>query len=217
MNFENYKSVFEKTGLFKGIKSFDLMSLLDCLNAVTHNVRKGQIVLLAGDKPEFIGVVLSGKIHIIREDCGGKRSLVAAVQSGGIFAETMCCADVSQSPVTIIAAENSGYLKLRFTYLLKTCSKFCVFHKRLMENMLSLLAKKNLMLQRRMEILELKTIREKVMRYFESFAESRITLPFNREEMADFLCVDRSALSHELIKMRNDGLIDYKKNIFTVF
>lgn len=223
INFENYKSVFKNTGIFKGFNNFDLISIIGCMGAIEHNVKKRQIVLLAGDKPDFIAVVLSGKFHVIREDYNGNRSLLAVITPGRIFAEVLCCAGLEQSPFTVIAAENSCYMKLNFSRVIKTCSKSCANHKRLIENMTSLLAKKNIMLQRRMEILELKTIREKVMRYFESFEPPSpppnqvINLPFNREEMADFLCVDRSALSHELIKMRKERLIDFNKNQFTIF
>lgn len=225
---ENYAGILELTDLFKGIKTIELHSMLKCLGAGIRSAKKGEIILLEGDRLEFIGIVLAGQIHIIREDYNGNRSLMAAITPGGIFAEVLYFAakaggaarangaGISQSPVTVIAAEDSSILKMSFTRVLKTCSSSCAFHNKMIENMLGLIAKKNMMLQSRMEILELKTIREKVTRYLESFGERKITLPFNREEMADFLCVERSALSHELTKMKNDGLIEYRKNCFTV-
>ena len=213
-NYENYLDVLEMTGLFKDINDAERRALLDCMNAKTVNVKKGQIILLTGNKLEFFGIVLTGQFHIIRENYDGNRSLLTSMPPAGIFAEALCCAGVTISPVTVIAVENSCYMQLNFTHFLKTCSVSCPFHVKLIENMTGIIAKKNLMMQNKMEILELKTIREKVMRYLESFNEPDITLPFNREEMADFLCVERSALSHELIKMKNDGLINYKKNKF---
>jgi len=194
--------------------------MLICLGAGTHNFKKGKIILLTGDKPEYTGIVLSGQLHIIREDYNGNRSLIALITSGEIFAEALCCAGVSESPVTVIAAEDSIILKLGFIRILKTCPASCSFHKRLLENLLRLIANKNMILQNRMEILELKTIRDKIMRYLDSFVPKsglNITIPFNREEMANFLCVERSALSHELMKMKRDGLIEYRKNMFTLF
>jgi len=106
---------------------------------------------------------------------------------------------------------------LSFSQILHTCPNSCAYHTKLIENMLELIANKNLQLQSRMEIISLKAVRAKVMRYLESFVPKQgrnITIPFNREEMADFLCVERSALSHELSKMKRDGLIEYKKNKF---
>ncbi|MCL2211045.1 MAG: Crp/Fnr family transcriptional regulator [Treponema sp.] len=215
-NYENYLDVLESTGIFKNIDNSERSILLECMNARTENIKKGQIILLAGNKLESFGIVLAGLFHIIRENYEGNRSLIAAMPPGGIFAEALCCAGVTISPVTVIAAEDSCYMKLYFPRFLKTCSSSCTFHVKLIENMTSIIAKKNLMMQNKMEILELKTIREKVMRYLESFSKINITLPFNREEMADFLCVERTALSHELIKMKKDGLIDYKKNKFVM-
>jgi len=211
---ENYFDVLELTELFKGINSAERRILLECMKAKTENVKKGQIILLTGNELDFFGIVLTGQFHIIRENYNGNRSLITSMPPGSLFSEALCCAGVTISPVTVIAVENSCYMKLYFSHFLKTCSDSCAYHIKLIENMISIIAKKNLMMQNKMEILELKTIREKVMRYLESFGGSDITIPFNREEMADFLCVERSALSHELIKMKKDGLIDYKKNKF---
>jgi len=214
--YENYFGILKKTGLFTNINNDDISTLFNCMEAMTHNVRKGQFVILEGDKLEYIGIVLSGQLNIIREYYNGSRSLLAAVTPGGVFAEALCCAGLSQSPVAVTAAEDSSFLKLRFSRVLNSCSKSCLYHKDFIKNLLSLIAEKNLSLQNKMEIIGLKSVREKVMRYLESFGSQNITLPFNREEMADFLRVDRSALSHELIKMKNDNLIIYRKNKFTL-
>ena len=216
---DRFLDILDSVGLFKGIEPADLRMMLTCLNAGTQSLKKGKIILLAGDKPEYAGIILSGQVHITREDYNGNRSLVAVIMPGGIFAEALCCAGVSESPVTVVAAEDSFILKLGFERILKTCSHSCSFHKKLIENMLELIAKNNLMLQSRMEILELKTVREKILLYLESFSAKQgknISIPLNREEMADFLGVERSALSHELAKMKNDGLIEYRKNRFVV-
>jgi len=216
---KDFSVILGSIGLFKGIEAGDLKSMLSCLNASTHNYKKGRIVMLSGDKPEFVGIVLSGQLNISRVDYDGNRSLVAAIIPGEMFAEALCCAGVTESPVTVFAAEDSVIIKLAFSRIIKTCPNSCSFHTQLIENMLGLIAYKNMKLQNRMEILELKSVREKVMCYLETFMPKRgenITIPFNREEMAEFLCVERSALSHELSKMKKDGLIEYRKNSFTI-
>ena len=203
--------------LFQGID--DLDATLQCLGAETRQVNKDEFLLLAGDKPQAVGVVLSGLLHIVREDYEGNRSLVAAVKPGEIFAESLCCAGVAESPVTVAAAANSIVLLLRFERVLRACQNACAFHHRLIENMLRLVAEKNLFLQTRMEVMALKSVRAKVLRYLESFAPKRgqgFAIPFNREEMAEYLCVERSALSHELARMKRDGLIEYRKNQFVL-
>jgi CRP-like cAMP-binding protein len=204
-------------GLFKDIDAADLGSVLRCLGAQTRRVRRDEIILLAGDKPRHVGIVLSGLLHIVREDCGGSRSLLAAVAPGEIFAESLSCAGVAESPVTVVAAADSTVMLLRFERILLTCANTCVFHQKLIENMLRLVAEQNLFLQARMEIMALKSIRAKVLRYLEACAPKRgqsFAIPFNREEMAGYLCAERSALSHELARMRRDGLIEYRKNRF---
>jgi len=218
-NFEQYSDILGTIGLFKGIGATQLKPMLDCTGAWVKTVKKGEIILLSGDKPTFIGIVLSGQFHIIREDYNGNTALMAAIMSGEIFAEALCCAGVSESPVTVVSAANSSFIQLMFSRILHICPKSCSFHRKLIENLLELLAKKNILLQNRMEIISIKSVRGKVMHYLESFAQKQgenITLPFNREEMANFLCVERSALSHELAKMKRDGLIEYSKNRFTI-
>jgi len=216
---KEYFDVLKSVGLFKNIEDTDLETMLKCLNAEIKIVKKNEVILLAGEKPNYVGIVLSGQIHIIRENLDGKSSLMAAITAGDFFAEALCCANVTESPVTILAGENTTVILLKFDRILHICSRSCAFHQKLIENMLNLLANKNLFLQSRMEIMAIKSIRSKVLRYLESFVPKQgriITIPFNREELADYLCVERSALSHELSKMKKDGLIDYKKNRFTI-
>ncbi|MCL2318507.1 MAG: Crp/Fnr family transcriptional regulator, partial [Treponema sp.] len=180
-------------------------------------LKRGRIVLRAGDKPDFTGIVLSGLLHILREDYDGNRSIITPIVQGESFAEVLSCAGISESPVTVITAADSAVMLLRFSRILDVCTGSCSFHKQLITNMLRLIAGKNLFLQNRIEILSLKSVRARVMIYLESFIPEQgrnIKIPFNREEMADFLGVERSALSHELAKMKKDGLIDYRKNSF---
>jgi len=214
---EKYLNVLNSAGLFRDIDAAELEAMLKCLGAEIQDVSKDVIVLLAGDKPQYVGVVLTGQLHIVREDYDGNRSLLAAVTPGEIFAEALCCAGILESPVTVISDIDSTIMLLSFSRILHTCPNSCAYHTKLIENMLELIANKNLQLQSRMEIISLKAVRAKVMRYLESFVPKQgrnITIPFNREEMADFLCIERSALSHELSKMKRDRLIEYKKNKF---
>jgi len=214
-----YLPALEHVKLFGGIDAAGLELMLSCINAKTKVFRKGRIILLAGDKPEHIGIVLKGQLHIVREDYDGNRSLIGVMTPGDVFAEALCFARVEESPVSVIAETDSTVMLLSFERLLHTCPNSCSFHKDLIRNMLEIVARKNLKLQSHMEILSVKSIRAKVLLYFESVSARRgreVAIPLNREEMADYLCVDRSALSHELAKMKNDGLIDYRKNKFVL-
>jgi len=214
-----YSDAIRSVPIFRDIGGAELEAMLNCLGAETRSVPKNDILLLAGEKPKKVGVVLKGLLHIVREDSDGSRALVAAAGPGELFAESLCCAFVPESPITVLASADSTVLLLRFDRILHTCPSACAYHQKLMENMLRLVAVKNLRLQDRLELMSLKTIREKVLRYLETLGlkqGGRVTVPFNREELAAYLCVERSALSHELMRMRRDGLLDYKKNVFTL-
>ncbi|MCL2867616.1 MAG: Crp/Fnr family transcriptional regulator [Clostridia bacterium] len=210
-------SPLESVELFEGIVSAELKAMLQCLGAQTKEMKRGAIILLAGDKPQYMGIVLDGQLHVVKEDYDGNRLLLAAITPGELFAEALCCAGVPESPVTVMAERDSSVMLLAFTRILRTCPNACARHAKLIENMLKIIASKNLHLQNRLETISIKSVRAKVLRYLESFISKQgrhITIPFNRRELADFLCVERSALSHELARMRQDGLIDYKKNRF---
>ena len=211
--------ILRQAQLFAGIDEASRESMLRCLDAKVTRLEKGQVALLAGERPEHVGIVLSGQLHIVKEDHGGNRVLVAAILPGDIYAEALCCAGVRESPVTVLADTEASVMLLRFERILQTCPHTCVFHTKLIENMIRLIAGKNLMMQSRLDIIATRSIREKVLRYLHSFAPGQgkaVTVPLNREEMADYLCVERSALSHELSRMKKDRLIDYQKNLFTL-
>ena len=205
--------------LFREISVSDLEKMLECIDARIKTVKKDEILLLSGSKPLYMGIVLDGQLQIAREDYDGNRSLIAPVTVGDVYGETLCCAGILESPVTVTAGTDASVLLLRFSRILHTCQNSCAFHTKLVENMLGIIAGKNLFLQLRMEIISMKSVRAKVLRYFDSFSPKRgrqFLLPFNREEMADYLCVERSALSHELSRMKKDGLIEYSKNKFVL-
>jgi CRP-like cAMP-binding protein len=217
LEYKAWCDILKAASLFKGIDENKLDAILQCIGAEVKNVLKGEFVLLAGDKITHIGIVLSGELHILRECFDGKRSIIASLMPGDIYGETLCCAHIEESPVSVIAKTDSVIMVLDFPHILHFCSDACDFHGKLIENMLRILASKNLHLQNRMEILSIKSVRGKVLRYLESFVPKQgqnIVIPFNREELANFLCVERSALSHELARMKADNLIDYRKNHF---
>lgn len=216
---KEYFEILKNVGLFSGIEQGELASVLACLGAETAAVKKGEYVLAAGSPVDFVGIVLTGRLHIVREDINGERALIAGLAPGDFFGETLCCAGVAESPVGVLADTDAGIMRLGIRQILETCSKSCPFHTKLIENMLRMLARKNLQLQARMDFLEKKTIRARLMSYFESVAMKQgreFVVPFNREELADFLCVDRSALSRELGKLKSEGIIEYRKNRFAL-
>lgn len=216
---KKYLEILGKVSLFQEIAADDLSAMLSCLSAETAHYQKNEILLLTGEKPERVGIVLSGRLQVIKESLEGERTIMAILEPCDLFAEALCCAGIEESPVTVVADSHGEVMLLNFPRILQVCSRTCLFHHKLIENMLRIIANKNLFLQDRMDIVRKKSVREKVLSYLEGFAVKQgraVTIPLNREEMAGYLCVERSALSHELMKMKRDGILQYNKNSFTL-
>ena len=204
--------------LFQEIAFSDFEAILNCLSTKTSIYKKGDIILLSGDSINFVGLILSGGIKILKEDMNGNVTILAKLSVSEIFGEVFACAEVFHSPVTVQAVDETEVLFMDYNKIFRSCSNICHFHTRLIKNMLKLVAQKNLMLNQKIEILSKRTTRDKLLCFFDSQrrAANEFTIPFNREEMANYLCVDRSAMSNELCKMRDDGLIKFNRNEFEI-
>jgi CRP-like cAMP-binding protein len=217
---KKYLEQLQSNILFKNFDFNDLESILNCLSAKVHTYKKDDILLFQGDEVHFIGIVLSGRIKIIKEDISGNINIVSNFGINAIFAEAFAYANVFESPVTVQASEYCEILYIDSKRLFRTCKNTCVFHTSLIENMLSLIARKNIMLNEKIEILSKRTTREKLLEFFNiqihMTHSKKFSIPYNREGLANYLCVDRSALSRELSNMRDEGLIDFQKNRFEV-
>lgn len=216
---KNYIPLLKKSPLFAAIDENELPVLLGCLGAVTSEVAKGGFALLAGDKPDHIGILLDGKLEISREDAAGNRALIASLNPGDFYGEALACAGAEHSPVSVSASQKSTVLRIAFARILISCPNSCGFHTRLIVNMVGIIARKNLVLQSRMEILDKKTIRERLLLYLsQEFIRhgSSFAIPFDRAELSEYLAVDRSALSREMGRLRDEGIIEFKKNMFSI-
>jgi len=215
------KEIFETAGnnpLFGGIAYNEFERMFACLSARIARYKKNRIILLSGDAVAFVGLILSGGVRIIKEDENGNASILAELSAPEMFGEILACAGIKNSPVTIFAAADTEILMLDNKKIMTSCGAECPWHKRFIQNMLTMIAKKNFLLNRKIEILSKRTTREKLMCYFDlqRRGAKKFAIPFNREELADYLCVDRSALSRELCKMRDLGLIRFHKSTFEI-
>lgn len=215
------RTVFEaakSNPLFGDIAFSDFEKVLHCLSAKTTAYNKDEIILLSGETVNFVGLVLSGSVQVIKEDIDGRITIITELGASELFGEVFACAEVAQSPVTVLAAEPTAILMMDYRKIITSCSSACPFHAKLIENMLRLIARKNLMLNQKLDILSKRTTREKLLAFFEAHRgmAKKFTIPYNREELANFLCVDRSAMSNELCKMRDEGLILFNKNLFQI-
>ena len=214
---KNY-STLKQCPLFTGITETHLDVLLKCMNAAQKNFRKNGVVLAVDKKPDSVGIVLSGAVHIVREDFWGKRTIVGRIECGGLFGEAFACAETEKFPFSVITAEPSDILFVKCNRILTSCPSACEFHTTLIKNLTLILAEKNIALTQKLKHLTQPTTREKLLSYLSEQAQTThsktFSIPFNREELADYLSVDRSALSAELSRMRKDGLVRYQKNYF---
>jgi CRP/FNR family transcriptional regulator, dissimilatory nitrate respiration regulator len=215
---EEFMTIPGNVSLFEGVSPDDISRLLACLAIRQRSCRKGETVLREGDSVDSFGIVLNGSVQLMRSDRAGNRIILAAFGAGSLFAESLACAGTEQSPVSVVAREDTNLLFLPYKKLLRTCESACSFHARVIENMLTLLARKNILLNARIEIAAKRTTREKVLAFLDQerrAARSKsFTVRYTRSELADYLCVDRSALSRELSVMQKDGLFQYDRNDF---
>lgn len=213
-----YEATLQRCELFEEIDPDQLFALLDCLGATKRSYQKGAFILRANEAVEEVGILLGGSAHIIHEDYWGNRAIIACIEPGDLFAEAFCCAKIEQLPVGVVGLEDTEVLFLDFNRIISVCSSACVFHNDLIKNMLQILARNNVNLTRKLEDVTQRTTREKLLSYLSRRAlqagGGRFEIPFNRQELADYLSVDRSALSSELSKMQAEGLLRYHRNEF---
>lgn len=212
--------VLTKTEIFAGASEEEVASMLKCLSARKKKYQKEEIIFHAGDRVASIGVMLKGNALIENDDIWGNRSVLDYVKEGQIFAETYACALDEKLMVNVIAMSDCEVLFLDVRKILKVCPNACEFHQNLVQNLLAISAQKNLNLSRRIFHTSSKTIRGRLLSYLSYQAmehgENEFDILYNRQQLADYLGVDRSAMSNELGKMQKDGLIEVKRNHFRI-
>lgn len=206
------------TNLFHGIREEELVPLLKCLSAREKAYRKNEMIYRTGDVVHEIGLVESGSVNIVVNFYWGDSNILGHIGQGKIFAGNYAAIPGEELICDVVAAENCEILFLDFSKFSTTCSSACGFHLRVIRNMLRILALKSLSLSRRMMHTAPKSMRDKLLSYLSEQAivngSASFAIPFNRQQLADYLGVDRSAMSAELSRMRKDGLIAYRKNEF---
>lgn len=209
-----------RSPLFDGISPEDRETMLGCIGYHIGIFQKGDIVALEEENIKHIGILLSGAVDMVKEDLWGNKTMLVRMRKNELFGETFACSEDNLSVVTFIVSEDAKILFMPFDRVMHSCTMACVFHHRLIENMVHIIANKNRELMRKVEVVSKRTIREKLLTYLSiqsQVQESRyFEIPLGRVELAEYLCVDRSALTRELVKMKDDGLIDYDKNCFRI-
>jgi len=217
---KNYLEIIKRVQLFINIIPEDIESLLNCLGAKTKKYTKGDYINYAGNDVTSVGIVLYGSVDIIKEDCFGRRIVLTRISDADIFGEVFACAGIKKSPVSVYSATDSEIMFIDYARIINTCSNSCNFHNKIIQNMIKLIAMKNLLLNKKIDFLVIKGLREKLVLYlFEQYNLQNnlsFSVSYDRAGLAEYLNVDRSAMSRELCKMRDEGLISFNKNNFTL-
>ncbi len=217
---KNFLSVLQSSKLFSGVSENGLTDMLSCLDTKKEDFPKDAFILQAGDTVDSIGIVLSGSALIIQEDIWGNRNIISKIGSGQTFAAAYACAPGSPLNVSVIAENPVSVLFLNVKRILTVCPSACSHHSRIIRNLLGELAEKNLRSNEKLTHMGQRTTRSKIMSYLSAEAQRlgsyEFDIPFSRQQLADYLGVERSGLSSELGKMKNDGLLEYHKNHFVL-
>ncbi len=217
---EEFMGTLKQSGIFSGITEDGIRAMLKCLEVKREDFRKGDYILTAGQEPRFVGLLLSGRALIIQEDYWGNRNIVSGVEPGQIFAESFACSDGERLNVSVAADENCAVMWMDVARILRTCPTACAHHSRMIRNLLANIARKNVRLGDKLTHMGRRSIRQKLLSYLSEQARlsgsGRFEVPFTRQEMADYLAVDRSAMSAQLCRLRDEGVLSFSRNRFSL-
>lgn len=213
--------ILAKSSLFHNIDENNIHTMIKCLDSKITNYKKGELILRTGQITNNIGIILAGTAHITKEDYWGNVTLISKCEPSDMFGETYAIKGTLPCEVNVCAITDCTIIFLNVNRVLRTCSSSCAHHQALIANLMMSLTEKNYMLNKKIEYISKRTTRDKLLSYLSSQAAlsagNTFTIPFNRQQLADFLCVDRSAMTVELSKLKKEGILDFKKNIFTLF
>ncbi len=215
---EKYLEILKECPLFFGIEDESLLRMLNCLGARVLSFDKKYTVFAEGSSAKYIGIVLSGSVQMVQVDYYGNRSILSEIGVSELFAEEFACSEISALPITVVANEPSEIMLIDCSHILHICKNGCSHHHQLIYNLMKDLATKTIMFHQRIEVTSKRTTREKLLSYLMLQAKlngkNSFDIPFDRQELADYLEVERSGLSVEISKLKRDGIIENSKNHF---
>ena len=215
---KKYIPVLKQTQLFAGVGDEEIQSMLSCLGARLRSYKKGEYVLRQGEHLSDITVLVAGSLHIQKDDYWGKRSILGQIAVGEMFGEAYLAPESGVLLNDVVAVEDSAVMFFDVKRVIATCSSACRFHTMVVQNLFFAISEKNKKLVQKLGHMAKRSTREKLISYLSEEAKrhnsASFAIPFNRQQLADFLSVDRSAMSNELCRMREEGLLEFRKNQF---
>ncbi len=215
---KKYIPILKKTNLFAGVADEEIGAMLSCLDARLRTYKKGEYVFRQGEHLNCITVLADGELYIQRDDYWGNRTIVSRIAVGEMFGEAYIAPESGALLNDVIAVEDSVVIFFDMRRIITVCSSACRFHSMVVQNLFFAISEKNRSLLQKLGHISKRTTREKLISYLSEEAKrnrsASFIIPFNRQQLADFLSVDRSAMSNELCKMRDEGLLEFDKNAF---
>lgn len=215
---EKYFEILDACPLFRQVGRENYGKMLRCFGARICTVRKNAAVFQEGEAATTVGIVLTGAVQVVQDDFLGNRSILSMAVPGQLFGEGFACAQVDTLPVSVIAAADSQVMLIDCSHITTMCRNACPFHNQMIRNLLVSVAQNNLLLSQKIEILSKRTTREKVMAYLLSEAKLQgsddFSIPYDRQELADYLGVERSAMSTVIGKLRDEGFLEVNRRHF---
>lgn len=215
-----YLPVLTKIDLFRRIESHQMIETLTCLGTEIKTFEKDETIHIEGDHIEYIGIVLEGTISIMQYDYLGNENIILSLESGEIYGETICFSTQTTLPFHVVSKTMTKIMMIEKINIIQP-KQHCFFHTIILDNILTAISNRNVILTQKLEILSKRSIRDKVLTYLFTLSKKqnskKIEVPLNRKELSDFLSVDRSALSKELSKLQDEGILEINRNEFKLF
>ena len=217
---EKFYNQIKSSPVFSGISEDELKAMLECFNARIKSYDDGDIIIRQGDRINNIYLVLEGAVNIEKDSYWGRRIIVTQLGVNDNIALAFVASRNTESSIDAVSVGRTKLLLLSYEKCTSMCQNACTKHKNLINNLFEILSKENIELLQKIENISQKTIREKLLTYFSNEAKryrsNIFEIPFNRQDLADYLNIDRSAMSFELSKMQKEGLISFEKNKFSL-
>lgn len=216
---DKYFNQVKNSNLFYGIKDDELRGILECFRARVRSYDSGEVIIRQGELISNIYLVLEGSVNIEKDSYWGRRIIISRVNANENIALGFV-ASKNVSNIDAVSADKTKVLILSYEKCTSMCQNACTRHRVLINNMFEILSKENIELIQKIENISQKSIRDKLLTYLSNEAQKHksnsFEIAFNRQDLADYLNIDRSAMSFELSKLQKEGLISYQKNKFVL-
>jgi len=218
----DYIEILENNNLFKNISRDEIIHMLNCIPNHTSSYKEGEYIFRVGDTVSNVYVVLKGSVQLEHTDYWGNFNIISVFTKGSMFGESFAFLEGNREvSLSVKTTEDTVIMALDSYKILTMCTNACLFHNKLIRNLVSIMSNKNTLLNKKMMYLSERSIKSKLLAYLSDCQRkeksSKFSIKYNRQELADFLSVDRSAMSKELSKLKKEGILDYHKNHFELY